>query len=130
MKIILPLIVLIFINTQNRNSFAQQEIDEPILYIYVDKLPRFIESGGLINYVYSNLNWPNTFGGEGTVLISFVVKKNGELKDIKIEKSLCSFCDQEVIRVFETIPLWEPGELNSTQVDVKMYFPVVFRINE
>lgn len=130
MKILEILLVLIYIHSQSNNSFAQQEKDEPILYTYVDKLPKFVESGGLKNYVYSNLKWPNTFEGEGTVLISFTVKKNGKLNDIKIEKSLCTFCDQEVIRIFETTPLWEPGELNSTQVDVKMYFPVVFRIKE
>ncbi len=129
MKWLSLLILIIYFDLQN-NSFAQQETDEPILYTYVDKLPGFIESGGLKNYVYSNLKWPDTFGGEGTVLISFVVNKNGELKDIKIEKSLCSFCNQEVIRIFETAPLMEPGELNSIKVDVKMYFPVVFRIKE
>lgn len=126
MKTIL-FITLLFLNTQNNICYVQK-FDEPILYLYVDKLPQLNDDGDLNKYVYSNLKWPNQFGGQGTVLISFVVQKNGDIINVKIEKSLCPFCDEEVVRVFQSMPNWEPGEVNSVQVDVKMYFPVEFKI--
>ncbi|MBK8551470.1 MAG: TonB family protein [Ignavibacteria bacterium] len=103
-------------------------MDEPILYIYADKLPRLIFNGGLHEYIYSNIQWPGNFHGEGVVLISFIVKKDGKITNIKVERSLCPFCDEEVLSVFNSMPDWEPGEVNYSKVDIKLYMPIEFKI--
>lgn len=123
----ITVLILVFLYYQPGNSNCQP-VDEPMLYTYVDKLPRFNSDGGLKKYVYSNIQWPNQFGGEGVVLISFVIQQSGKVKDVKIERSLFTPCDNEVIRIFETMPEWEPGELDSKKIDVKLYFPVEFQI--
>lgn len=80
----------------------------------------------LKKYLNENLQWPGKFDGQGTVIVSFVIQASGKMKDLKIEKSLFTECDEEVIRVFSSMPDWQPGELDSKPVDVKLYFPVKF----
>lgn len=57
---------------------------------------------------------------------TFMIQKNGKVKDIIVIKSLCTQCDEEVIRVFSSMPDWLPGEVDSKPVDIKLYFPVEF----
>ncbi len=127
MKLIL-IISFLFFSNLNGTVSSQQVSDEPILYIYVDELPRLNYDGGLKKYIIDNLQWPNQLSGEGYVLVSFVVQTNGKVKDLKNEKSLCPpQCYEEVKRIFESIPDWDPGKLDSGEVDVKLYLPIEFK---
>lgn len=128
MKTIILVLFLFFGNILSDIIFCQNELKEPILYLYADDLPHFANKMNLHDYIYNNIQWPAQFDGEGTVLISFVIQKDGKIKNINIERGLCPVCDDEVKRVFELMPTWEPGVLNSEKVDIKMYFPVVFKI--
>jgi len=65
---------------------------------------------------------------EGTVLVSFIINKTGKIENIKIEKGLDQKCDEEVVRVLQEMPLWEPGEKDSKAVDILLYYPVKFLI--
>lgn len=120
------LILLLILSYQIKAQDSTKSTDKPLLYIYAEKLPQFKKDGGLKNYVYSNIKWPDMFDGEGTVLVSFMIQKNGKVKDIIVIKSLCTQCDEEVIRVFSSMPDWLPGEVDSKPVDIKLYFPVEF----
>jgi TonB family protein len=99
--------------------------DPPVLYLYTDKLPRFNYEGGLDKYIYSNIILPKV-DVEGTVIVSFIVTKKGKVENIKIERGFGSEYNKELIRVFESMPLWDPGEVLSNPVDVIMYYPVKF----
>jgi TonB family protein len=112
------------------NVDSSKKSENPVLYIDADKMPKFNYEGGFKKYYYSNLKWPmnGQLDAYGIVLVSFVINKNGNVEDIKIENSLCSESDKEAIRVFENMPKWEPGEKDSKLIDVKMYFPVEFII--
>jgi hypothetical protein len=121
-------IVLIFFSGQSISQAGYLNSDDPILYLFADKQPKLKYEGGLEKYLNDSLKWPKHFDGEGTVLVSFIVSKDGSVGNIKIEKSLCSSCDEEVIRVLNFIPDWEPGEKDSETVDVKLFLPVRFQI--
>lgn len=124
-----PILIAVFfiLSYQNNIISSQTDSDDPILYIYADKLPKLIYEGGLKKYLNENLQWPSKFDGQGTVIVSFVIQASGKIKDLKIEKSLV-VCDEEVIRVFSSMPDWLPGELDSKPVDMKLYFPVEFKL--
>lgn len=124
MKILILITYLSFIGFECYGNPS----DNPILYIYADKLPKFNNSKGLHDYIYDNLKWSGKIDADGTVLVSFIVQKDGKVDDVKIEHSLVKECDEEVIRIFESMPSWEPGEKDSKIVDVKLYFPVEFKI--
>lgn len=65
-------------------------------------------------YLVNNLKPPEEIktrqsSGEaaGEVELSFEVSKNGEPVNIKVEKSLCSDCDKEAIRLVKEGPKWK-----------------------
>jgi outer membrane biosynthesis protein TonB len=61
-------------------------------------------------YLANNLNIPETIRMKetnGEVELSFEVDQNGEPINIKIEKSLCSACDKEAIRLIKEGPKWK-----------------------
>jgi len=62
-------------------------------------------------YLTNNLAVPEDLkrkaDGGGEVQVSFEVDKNGEPSNIKVEKSLCSKCDQEAIRLVKEGPKWK-----------------------
>ena len=128
-KILIVLYIFIFCNLGCANH-SYQFSDEPIVYLYVDKIPRFSYGDGLKSFIYSNLRWPNKFDGEGKVVVSFVINKSGSVENIKIVKSLCEDCDREVIRIVNLMPKWEPGELKNKTVDVIIYLPIYFSIKK
>lgn len=70
---------------------AENAEDKNEPFNVVDKMPEF--QGGmraLMDYLSSNLKYPelaHEIGLQGRVIVSFVVGKNGEVYDLKIEKS-------------------------------------------
>ena len=122
------ILVLLYLCYQSIIVGIEKRLDKPVLYLYVDKLPQFNYDGGLNNYLLSNLKWLYQLDTGGEVLVSFIVQKDGSIKNIKKETGLTSPFDDEVIHVLESMPAWEPGEINSNKVDVKLYLPIEFGI--
>ena len=56
---------------------------------------------------------------EGVVLLSFIVDKEGNPRQIKIKKGLCETADKEAIRLIQEGPRWTPGSL---PVEVTVHF--------
>jgi protein TonB len=98
----------------------------------VEKQPEF--PGGeenLKKFLSDNVQYPQLAkenGIEGTVVVSFVVRKNGKLSDIKVVKSLGSGCDEQAIAAIKAMPRWIPGEQSGRKVDVRFNLPIVFKI--
>jgi protein TonB len=100
------------------------------LYVDVDELPSFKQDDlKIMQFIYKNLKWPNEFDGRGTVIVSFIVTKDGNICSIKIEKGLNPDCNKEVIRVLKLMHNWKPGKLNNQPVDVILYIPILFRLD-
>jgi TonB family protein len=67
-------------------------------------------------YLVNNLKMPDeikTKKGSGDVEVSFEVDKNGEPINIKVERSLCSKCDEEAIRLIKEGPKWKRKAKNG-----------------
>ena len=67
-------------------------------------------------YIINNLNYPQDArkeGIEGTVYVKFTVSEVGEVLDIEIAKGIGYGCDEEVVRVFENMPVWVPAEIEE-----------------
>ncbi len=101
------------------------------LYLNVDKIPRF-EGGfnALGSFLSKNIRYPDkTMEAQGSVLVSFVVLKNGCITNIVVERSFSKVFDEEAKRVISKMPKWVPGELNGKKVNVKLYFPIDFTLH-
>ena len=98
----------------------ENSIDPKKIYNTVEKLPEF--PGGRENfklYVKQNFILPQNFNNIiGTVILSFVVERDGSLTAIKVIKGLSPDIDKEAIRVVSKGPKWNPGIWNSKPVRV------------
>ena len=72
-------------------------------------MPRFGDSGTLQDFK----EWADTraaaFGGEGRVILSFVVDTVGKVCDINIFQSPDKALSDEAIRIVASSPAWQPA---------------------
>lgn len=122
MKLAIYLLVIspILVNCQNRAGV----VDE------VDVLAQF--PGGnieLTNFINKNFEWEQgQLTYEGKVFVSFIVKSDGKINNIKVEKALCETCDAEAKRIVEIMPDWIPAKKDNRNVDSKVILPISFNL--
>ena len=110
----------------------ETEEEANAVFMNVQEMPSF--PGGDAarkKYLARNLRYPSQAaenGIQGTVYVSFVVKTNGSLSDIKIIKGIGGGCDQEALRVVKKMPAWNPGYQNGRKVAVLFNMPVYFKL--
>ena len=88
-----------------------------------------------MNFLSDNLKYPINAGNnniQGKVILSFIVKSNGEITDIKVleipEKG--EELGKEAIRVVRKMPKWKPGQQNGKSVNVNFRLPIVFSLSK
>ncbi len=100
--------------------------------VTVQKPPAF--PGGekdLLRYLAENIKYPplaRENNIQGTVALSFVIGKDGSVKDVQIVKEIGGGCGKEALRVVQAMPKWSPGEANGHPVKVRFTLPVRFRL--
>ena len=102
--------------------------------VVVEEMPGF--PGGLfvlMQYLNDNIQYPDKAkndGVEGRVIVSFIVGKEGLIKDAQVEKSVDPELDAEAIRVVSGMPRWTPGKSHGEPVDVKYSIPINFQLTQ
>lgn len=100
--------------------------------VTVNKPPTF--PGGeqdLLKFLASNIQYPALAREndiQGTVVLSFVIGKDGTVSDVNILKEIGGGCGKEAVRVVQSMPRWSPGEANGQAVKVRFTLPVRFRL--
>lgn len=98
----------------------------------IQKMPEY--PGGIAalqQYLSKNLHYPEAmrkYRAEGTVLVEFIVKSNGETDDVHILASPYADFSKEVIRVIQAMPKWKPAFCYTKNVEVRYKMPVTFRL--
>lgn len=106
--------------------------DNPLNFQVVERLPEF--PGGMSEFVQwltKNLRYPVTAQRnrkEGTVLVSFIINKDGSVTDQKVVKSAAPELDREALRVIKMMPKWKPGEDRGKPCRTYFCIPVVFKL--
>ena len=114
-----------------KNVIVGNPAETPVTF--AEQMPQFI--GGdkeLMGYLSKNIKYPviaQENNVQGTVILRFVVGKDGNVKDVTILRSLDSSCDKEAVRVVKSMPQWIPGRQNGTPVAVYYTLPVKFKLN-
>lgn len=99
----------------------------------VDKMPAY--PGGdeaRSKFFVETVKYPENAlkkGIQGTVFISFLVKADGSITNVKIMRGIGGGCDEEAIRVVKLMPKWTPGELKGKPVDVEFTMPIKFALD-
>ena len=125
LKGFLPLIFTMIATT----GYGQLYIGDSI--VTPEKMPEF--PGGMAKcmmYLGKNLKYPEEAmrkGEHGKVILSFVVERNGSIKDVKVISSVSPSIDKEAIRVVKRMPKWNPGILNGKPIRTRYTLPILFR---
>jgi len=111
---------------------AVEEVDEEQIFTIVEQMPSF--PGGdaaLMKYLGSSIKYPaiaKDAGIQGTVFVTFVVDEKGDVKDVKVLRSLGGGTDEEAIRVVRNMPKWTPGKQRGKPVKVQYNLPIRFTL--
>ncbi len=85
----------------------------------------------MLRFIYTHLQYPQAAIKQriqGKVICSFIINKDGSISDIRLEKGVYIFLDDEAIRVIKTMPSWKPGTTNGKPVRYRYYLPLLFRL--
>lgn len=100
-------------------------IEDEFIHTIAEKMPEF--PGGtneLFKYIRSNFKILPETDYFGTMYISFIVKKDGSITDIKILKPSNTEYDEQLIELVKNMPKWTPGENDNKPVNVRFYLPI------
>ena len=103
----------------------------PICEIETGKNRAKCTEDNLLKGMYTKIVYPiyaRETGIQGLTYSSFIVDKNGQVKDIKVVRSLCNEIEAEVIKTIKRLPRFEPGALNGEKVPVRFNLPVRFKL--
>ena len=104
------------------------------LFDDVEEMPSF--PGGaaaLMQYFASNISYPvvaKELGIQGSMVVQFIVGKDGSISQAKVVKSVDPSLDNEAVRVVSSMLKWVPGMQNGQAVNVKYTIPVPFKLDE
>lgn len=112
--------------------------DEPLIdneiHFGAEIMPEY--QGGLRamgEYFKHNLKYPRMaqeIGLTGTVVIGFVIEKDGSVSNVSVIKGIGGGCDEEAVRVIQNMPPWIPGRQGTSAVRVRFSVPVVFQLSK
>lgn len=106
--------------------------EEKEIFVVVEDMPRFKE-GQLGTYLARHIKYPVRAaekGIEGKVFVTFVIDKQGKVKDAKVARSVEASLDKEALRIVETMPDWKPGKQRGIPVDVQFTLPIDFKLQK
>lgn len=101
-------------------------------FLWVEEMPEF--PGGenaMLKYLSNNIKYPvdaREANITGIVYLSFIVDKEGEIKNIEILKGIGGGCEEEAMRVIKNMKKWKPGKQNGQSVNVQFKLPVSFTL--
>ncbi|WP_423147602.1 energy transducer TonB [Rubrolithibacter danxiaensis] len=102
-------------------------------YSVVEVVPEF--QGGQKEwqkFISSNLHYPlaaKTKNVQGKVIVSFIVDKDGSIRDVKLRQGIGSGCDEEAIRIVRSSPPWKPGMVKGAPVSTYCVLPITFQLS-
>lgn len=83
-------------------------------------------------YIFNGLRVPDHLiarNKDGKVTVSFVVNTDGTLSDIQIVKGLDKQLEQQIIKLLQNAPAWEPAIQNGRRVRTRMQLPITITIS-
>jgi len=115
------------------NYFTDPEGNIIYTFLVEENMPSFAE-GSLQDYLSEQLVYPQESeenGSEGTVVVTFVVSKTGEVHSARVVKPTNDeLLNAEALRVVERMPRWNPGMKEGQPVGYKYNLPVVFKLKQ
>jgi len=112
---------------------VEEESNEPDFFTIVEDMPSF--PGGdaaLLKFIAEHVEYPpiaKENGITGVVYVSYIVDKDGSIKDVKVVRGADPFLDKEAARVVKTLKGYKPGKQRGKPVPVQFTIPIRFVLN-
>ncbi len=126
----------------------KEDVEE--IFKVVEEMPRFpgcedlngntqekraCADAALYNFIHANLEYPSSAREnniQGTVVVQFVVNRDGSIQDAKVLRDIGAGCGEEVVRVVGLMNdqklRWIPGKQRGHAVRVIFILPVKFKL--
>ena len=111
---------------------AEADVEDPTPFQIVEDKPLY--PGGteaLLKFLGENIKYPHVAKEAsimGTVIVQFIIQKDGSVGDVKVIRGLGGGCNEEAIRVVSMMPKWTPGRQRGKPVRVTFHIPVIFNL--
>lgn len=111
---------------------SEQYSSSDEIFTVVEQHPEF--PGGMARfseYMRQNLRYPEAARRakvQGSAFVSFIVTKEGDIKDVNLLKGLGFGTNEEAIRLVQSMPRWLPGKQSGRPVNVKYNLAVHFAL--
>jgi TonB family protein len=118
----------IAVESNTRQIPADDNADQ--VYTLVEEMPEY--PGGaaaMMDYIKRNTNFPEeakAAGIQGKVVANFVIDEEGKIIEVNIVRSLGYGCDEESLRLINSMPNWTAGKQKDKPVKVRMVVPINF----
>ena len=117
---------------KSQSSKVNPEQPQEIVFMEVEQMPEF--PGGqleLRKFIAGSVKYPveamkNRI--QGKVFVSFIIGKDGSVKNVKIVRGADPLLDAEGIRVVKSMPKWIPGKQKGKEVNVQYTIPINFAL--
>ena len=109
-----------------------EKLPEDEIFRVVEEEPSF--PGGeiaRIKFLQQNIKypqWARERGIQGAVYITFVVEPDGSISNVSLLRGIGGGCDEEAIRVIESMPRWNAGKQWGRAVRVQFNMPIKFTL--
>lgn len=110
------------ITCAQKHIYYQKEVEQKAVF------PFGVDS--LRNFINKNMNWvDNRVSGKGSVLVCFVVNKQGEISSPSIcQSNFWEAFEKEAIRLVELMPRWIPATKRGKKVKSRAELLIEFEL--
>ena len=100
---------------------------------FTEEMPEFPGGAEALNaFLSKEIQYPEVArnnGITGTVLVEFVIEKDGKVSNACVKVPLFPDCDKEAVRGVLAMPKWKPGKNMNKPVRCYYQVPVTFKMN-
>ena len=113
-------------------EIEEEEIVEAEIFKVVEEMPEF--PGGaakMMEYIQKNIKYPmmaRESDIQGRVFVNFVVEPDGSITNVTVMRGIGGGCDEEALRVVQSMPNWKPGKQRGSAVRCSFTVPIIFKL--
>lgn len=121
-------------STEGTNNTSVVNGTGKTIYKSLEEMPYYPGGNkGIQKYLSDNLEYPEVAKANritGTVMVVFVVNEDGSVSNVQVAQGIGGGCDQEAVRVVESMTRWKPGKQGGKPEACYMKMPITFRLND
>jgi periplasmic protein TonB len=122
----------IIADSVSSGTFKIDAITRDTVFYALDHMAKF-RGGleGLARYLQLSVKYPKDAikrAIQGTVFVSFVVDKDGTVRDWRVVKGLNVNCDKAALNAVASMPNWIPAECKGMPVKCAFVLPIEFKL--